>query len=116
MRGAGEAVLEGEAEGLEWKGGVGEVANEAVEVGVEAAEGQGCEDGEAGVGGRGERRSGEGGSHEAGDGEEALACQGDGGEAAVDQLPALVGRSTHVSPPIPKCNSLLPSDSDSDSD
>lgn len=61
--GAVEAVLEGGAEGLEWKAGVGEVANEAVEVGVEVAEGKGCEDGEAGGGGRGARRSGEGGSH-----------------------------------------------------
>lgn len=39
-----------------------------------------------------------------------------GAEAAEDELPALVGRSTHVSPPIAECSPLLPSDSDSDSD
>lgn len=62
--GAGEVVLEGEAEGLEREGGVGEVADEEVEVGGEAAEGEGCEGGEAGVEGEEEgegRRSSEGG-------------------------------------------------------
>lgn len=101
--GAGEVGLGGEAEGLEWEGGDGEVADEAVDVRVGVGEGDGAEAAESGVkgvgeggGGDGWGGEGEGGAEEVGEGEEALACQGDGFEVAVVVeaaeygLPALV--------------------------